>query len=93
MPQHNGKPLNITTQVNWLWDAACSIRGAVGALKQKDYIQPLIVIRRISDVGGEIAHLAEDFLDEEAAQGIAEADRKLIRFWVPCLLPYEWRAA
>src|SRR2546425_5705419 len=35
---------------NWLWQAACSIRGAVDAPKFKDYIMPLVFVKRLSDV-------------------------------------------
>ena len=42
--------LDIKTLEPWLWDAACSIRGAVDAPKFKDYILPLIFVKRISDV-------------------------------------------
>ena len=34
----------------WIWDAACSIRGAKDAPKYKDYILPLIFIKRLCDV-------------------------------------------
>ena len=30
----------------WLWDAACSIRGAKDAPKYKDYILPLVFAAR-----------------------------------------------
>ncbi len=33
-----------------LWDAACSIRGQQDAPKFKDYILPLLFIKRLSDV-------------------------------------------
>ena len=33
-----------------LWDSACSIRGEKDAPKFKDYILPLIFIKRLSDV-------------------------------------------
>ncbi len=35
---------------NWIWDAACSIRGAKDAPKYKDYILPLIFTKRLCDV-------------------------------------------
>jgi len=35
---------------NWLWDAACIIRGPIDAPKYKDYILPLIFFKRLSDV-------------------------------------------
>ena len=50
--------LDIKTLENWLWDAACKIRGEVDAPKYKDYILPLIFLKRLSDV----------FDDEEAVQ-------------------------
>jgi len=34
----------------WIWDAACSIRGAKDAPKYKDYILPLIFTKRLWDV-------------------------------------------
>ena len=32
---------------SWIWDAACSIRGAKDAPKYKDYILPLIFAKRL----------------------------------------------
>ena len=32
---------------SWIWDAACSIRGAKDAPKYKDYILPLIFTKRL----------------------------------------------
>jgi type I restriction enzyme M protein len=34
----------------WIWDAACSIRGAQEAPKFKDFILPLIFTKRLCDV-------------------------------------------
>ena len=34
---------------SWIWDAACSIRGAKDAPKYKDYILPLIFTKRLCD--------------------------------------------
>ena len=34
----------------WLWDAACSIRGAKDAPKYKDYILPLVFAKHLCDV-------------------------------------------
>jgi len=34
----------------WIWDAACSIRGAKDAPKYKDFILPLIFAKRLCDV-------------------------------------------
>jgi len=42
--------IEIKTLETWLWDAACSIMGAVDTPKFKDYILSLIFIKRLSDV-------------------------------------------
>ena len=51
--------LDVKTLESWLWEAACKIRGEIDAPKYKDYILPLIFLKRISDV----------FEDEVAAFG------------------------
>ena len=33
---------------SWIWDAACSIRGAQDAPKYKDFILPLIFVKRLA---------------------------------------------
>jgi type I restriction enzyme M protein len=42
--------LDVGILENWLWEAASGIRGAVEANKYKDYILPLIFLKRLSDV-------------------------------------------
>jgi type I restriction enzyme M protein len=42
--------LDLPTLEAWLWDAACAIRGPVDAPKFKDYILPLVFLKRLSDV-------------------------------------------
>ena len=67
-----------------LWDAACSIRGEKDAAKFKDYLLPLLFLKRLSDVfDDEITRLAEEYGDRAAAQEIAESDHKLLRFYLP----------
>ena len=67
-----------------LWDAACSIRGEKDAAKFKDYLLPLLFLKRLSDVfDDEIARLAEDYGDLEIAREIAESDHQLLRFYLP----------
>ena len=69
---------------NWLWEAACSIRGEIDAPKYKDYILPLLFYNRLSDAyQDEIGKLAEDLGDEAVARSLAESDRNLIRFHIP----------
>ncbi len=67
-----------------LWDAACSIRGAKDAAKFKDYLLPLLFLKRLSDVfDDEIDRLAQEFGDRAIAQEIAESDHGLLRFYLP----------
>ena len=76
--------MDITTLENWLWDAACSVRGPLDAPKYKDYILPLLFYKRLSDVyDDELRKLSQEFGDEALARQLAEEDRALIRFYIP----------
>lgn len=76
--------LTINGLEGWLWDAACSIRGAVDAPKFKDYILPLIFVKRLSDVfDDEIDRLAKKFGDRNTALELAAGDHSLVRFYIP----------
>jgi type I restriction enzyme M protein len=76
--------LDIQTLESWLWDAACVIRGPVDAPKFKDYILPLVFLKRLSDVfEDEVAHLAEEFGGRAQAEKLVESDHKLVRFYIP----------
>jgi len=56
----NGKT-DISALENWLWEAACVIRGPVDAPKFKDYILPPIFLKRLSDVfDDELERLSAD---------------------------------
>ena len=67
-----------------LWDSACSIRGEKDAAKFKDYLLPLLFLKRLSDVfDDEIERLAEEYGDRATAVEIAEADHDLLRFYLP----------
>ncbi|MFC1460576.1 N-6 DNA methylase [Microvirga arabica] len=67
-----------------LWDAACSIRGEKDAAKFKDYLLPLLFLKRLSDVfDDEITRLAEEYGDSDTALEIAESDHDLLRFYLP----------
>ena len=84
------RKLDTSALESWLWDAACVIRGAVDAPKFKDYILPLIFIKRLSDVyEDELARLAEKLGDVDTAMEMAERDHGLVRFFLPrqCLWP------
>jgi type I restriction enzyme M protein len=67
-----------------LWDAACSIRGEQDAPKFKDYLLPLLFVKRLSDVfDDEVERLTQKFGERTAALEIVEADPKLVRFYIP----------
>ena len=67
-----------------LWDAACSIRGEKDAAKFKDYLLPLLFLKRLSDVfDDEIDRMAQEFGDRARAQEIAEGDHSVLRFYLP----------
>ncbi|RJP24482.1 MAG: helix-turn-helix domain-containing protein [Candidatus Abyssobacteria bacterium SURF_5] len=94
------KVLGNKSMEQMLWDAACSIRGEKDAPKFKDYILPLLFIKRLSDVfDDEIQRLVERFGDEKTAHEILEADHSLVRFYLPPearwpvvsrRVPFEW---
>ncbi len=85
-----------------LWDAACSIRGEKDAPKFKDYLLPLLFVKRLSDVfDDEVQRLTETYCDRETAMEILEADHSLVRFYIPPEArwpvvsnrePYQWPA-
>lgn len=76
--------MDISTLENWLWDAACSIRGPIDAPKFKDYILPLLFYKRLCDVyEDEIKKLSKEFENEQFAKEIIKSDRKLVRFYIP----------
>ncbi len=67
-----------------LWGAACSIRGERDAAKFKDYLLPLLFLKRLSDVlDDEIERLVEEYGDRATALEIAESDHSLLRFYLP----------
>lgn len=69
---------------SWIWDAACSIRGAKDAPKYKDYILPLIFTKRLCDVfDDELNRIAKEVGSRKKAFALAKADHKLVRFYLP----------
>ncbi len=69
---------------SWIWDAACSIRGAKDAPKYKDFILPLIFTKRLCDVfDDEINRIAAEVGSRKKAFQLARADHKLVRFYLP----------
>lgn len=76
--------LDIKTLENWLWEAACKIRGPVDAPKYKDYILPLIFLKRLSDVfDEEIEKLSKEYGDKKTAEAFVEQDHSLVWFYLP----------
>ena len=68
----------------WLWDAACSIRGAKDAPKYKDYILPLVFAKRLCDVfDDEVNRVAREVGGRAKAFKLIERDHKLVRFYIP----------
>ena len=69
---------------SWIWDAACSIRGAKDAPKYKDYILPLIFTKRLCDVfDDEVNRIAAEVGSRKKAFRLTRADHKLVRFYLP----------
>lgn len=69
---------------SWIWDAACSIRGAQEAPKFKDFILPLIFTKRLCDVfDDELNRIAQEVGSRGKAFKLVEKDHKLVRFYLP----------
>src|SRR3954452_21663387 len=86
---------------SWIWDAACSIRGAKDAAKYKDYILPLIFTKRLCDVfDDELNRIAAEVGSRKKAFQLAKMDwekaplgkngkkQAMVRFFIP-LLPVD----
>jgi type I restriction enzyme M protein len=86
--QDNNKSLE-----SWIWDAACSIRGAKDAAKYKDFILPLIFTKRLCDVfDDELNRIAQEVGSRAKAFKLVAQDWKrakasgqtpMIRFFLP----------
>ena len=69
---------------SWIWDAACSIRGAKDAPKYKDFILPLIFAKRLCDVfDDEVNRIAKEVGSRAKAFKLVKHDKKLVRFFLP----------
>ena len=79
MPEPPGKSLE-----SWIWDAACSIRGAKDAPKYKEFILPLIFAKRLCDVfDDELNRIAKEVGSRAKAFKLVKHDKKLVRFYLP----------
>jgi len=66
----------------WIWGAACAIRGAKDAGKFKDYILPLIFVKRLCDVfDDEVDRIAKGGSRADALKKI-DADHGRVRFYL-----------
>ncbi len=84
MAKKNGNGENGKSLESWIWDAACSIRGAQDAPKYKDFILPLIFVKRLCDVfDDEIDRIAEKVNSRTKAMQLVERDKSLVRFYLP----------
>ena len=80
------KSENSKSLESWIWDAACSIRGAKDAPKYKDFILPLIFTKRLCDVfDDEVNRIAAGVGSRKKAFDLVKADHKLVRFYLPLL--------
>jgi type I restriction enzyme M protein len=69
---------------SWLWNAACSIRGAKEAAKYKDFILPLVFTKRLCDIyDDEINRIAKEVGSRTRAFDLVERDKTLVRFFLP----------
>ena len=92
--------LTVSALENWLWDAACVIRGAADAPKFKDFILPLVFFKRLSDVfDDEFEQQAETFGGTDVAREVIQEDHEaalrdghtpILRFYIP--EAFSWRA-
>ena len=69
--------LDIQSLETWLWDAACAIRGPVDAPKFKDYILPLVFLKRLFDVfDDEIEYLSTEYSSRDLVLHLLEQERQ-----------------
>ncbi len=84
MAKKNRNGEKVKSMENWIWDAACSIRGAQDAPKYKDFILPLIFVKRLCDVfDDEIDRIAEKVKTRTKALQLVDCDKSLVRFYLP----------
>ena len=82
--KQNGNGEKVKSMESWIWDAACSLRGAADAAKYKDYILPLIFVKRLCDVfDDEIDRIAEKVKSRAKALQLVQRDKSLVRFYLP----------
>jgi len=81
MVKNNGNDKSLES---WIWDAACSIRGAADAPKYKDFILPLVFTKRLCDVfDDEVDRISKKVGSRAKAFKLVGRDQKLVRFYLP----------
>lgn len=84
MAKQNGNGEREISMESWIWAAACSIRGAADAPKYKDFILPLIFVKRLCDVyDDELGRIADKVGSRTKALQLVERDKTLVRFYLP----------
>ena len=84
MAKKNGNGEKVKSMESWIWGAACSIRGAQDAPKYKDFILPLIFVKRLCDVfDDEIDRIAEKVKSRTKALKLVERDKSIVRYYLP----------
>src|SRR5438105_15733389 len=82
--REKGRKLDVSALESWLWDAACVIRGPLDAPKFKDYILPLVFLKRVSDVyEDEVRRVADEVGNAAIAETVIDDDHGLVRFYIP----------
>ena len=67
-----------------LWKIADKLRNNMDAAEYKDYILPLIFLKRLSDVfDDEMIKLSKKYLSRETAEQLMKKDHGLVRFYIP----------
>lgn len=92
MPNNNNHTPDKSLE-QWIWDAACSIHGAIDAPKYKDFILPLIFTKRLCDVfDDEVNRVAAQVGGRAKAFKLVKADwekatasgsKAMVRFYIP----------
>ncbi|MEP6741911.1 MAG: type I restriction-modification system subunit M N-terminal domain-containing protein, partial [bacterium] len=86
VPKQKAKPVKEVDKSleSWIWDAACSIRGAKDAPKYKESILPLIFTKRLCDVfDDELNRIAKEVGSRAKASRLVKHDKQLVRFFLP----------
>ncbi|MEA3449559.1 MAG: N-6 DNA methylase [Patescibacteria group bacterium] len=83
MSNNKKKDQNNKSLESWIWDAACAIRGAKDAGKFKDFILPLIFVKRLCDVfDDEVNKIAKNVGSRTEALRRIDADHSRVRFYL-----------